>query len=157
MSNECRSVTWFWLFYVGLVYGTFDLLSLCEVVIKPKKYKKYQRAGNARHYALPFKRLYSLLKKNAKARGIKVTLPYESYVAIAESCLNCDYCMAPLKWVRHGLKATSINLDRIDNSKGYSEDNVVASCGRCNNARGRGFTYREWRQMTAMFREGTAE
>lgn len=37
----------------------------------------------------------------------------------------CDYCLAPLG--KYG-----VGLDRINNSKGYTIDNIVPCCGNCN-------------------------
>jgi len=47
---------------------------------------------------------------------------------------GCSYC---------GEKELRMTLDRIDNSKGHSRDNVVPACIRCNYAR-RNMPYEAW-------------
>jgi hypothetical protein len=47
---------------------------------------------------------------------------------------GCDYC---------GEKNLRMTLDRIDNSKGHTRDNVVPACIRCNYAR-RNMPYEAW-------------
>jgi hypothetical protein len=51
-------------------------------------------------------------------------------------------------------KATSraYQLDRKDNALGYSVDNCVVCCHRCNDAKSNGYDYEEWYGMTAYFR-----
>ena len=48
---------------------------------------------------------------------------------------KCHYCGAELR---------GYNLDRKDNTKGYSKENCVVCCGTCNKARGNWFTYEEF-------------
>jgi ribosomal protein L34E len=118
-----------------------------------KTYDKWQRAGNARHYAKPFWRLYRMLCKSAKERGLKVELTYEQYRDKIATQPRCHHCGKKLKWVKHGESASSPNVDRKNNNKGYSLSNVVASCPRCNFARGRNFSYKEWNLMTKVLRD----
>lgn len=44
---------------------------------------------------------------------------------------NCMYCGAPPAY-RKGIFATVNGIDRVDSSKGYTLDNVVPCCTRCN-------------------------
>lgn len=111
-------------------------------------YKKYQKAGNARHYEKPYWRLYTRLIKSARERKIPLRLTYEKYVKYICSQTHCHYCNAKLTWVKNGPKATKVNIDRKNNKLGYTVRNVVASCPRCNMARGRNFSYKEWKIMT---------
>ena len=48
--------------------------------------------------------------------------------------MGCTYC---------GDNQTRMTLDRIDNSKGHTQNNVVAACIRCNYAR-RDMPYEAW-------------
>lgn len=62
--------------------------------------------------------------------------------------LTCDI---ELKWLRDFVAGGChycgdkhrVGLDRIDNTKGHTKDNVVASCYDCNCARNNNFTYEE--------------
>jgi hypothetical protein len=65
---------------------------------------------------------FTNIKKKAKQRGINFSLPFELY----ETQLwgkPCHYC---------GCEIEITGLDRKDNSKGYSRDNVVPCCFNCN-------------------------
>jgi len=79
------------------------------------------------------------MKKDAKKRGIEFTLTIDD----AERMWNfpCAYC---------GRKISILSLDRIDNSKSYNKDNVVACCRWCNYSKGTGslsFFYRQCKMV----------
>lgn len=70
-----------------------------------------------------------------KAKGLKTDLNVELVAALI-NC-GCSYC---------GVKASDnlkIGLDRIDNSKGHTTENVNACCTRCNFIR-RNMPYEAW-------------
>ena len=68
------------------------------------------------------------LHYGAKKRGYEVTLTFEDCSGLFLD--NCHYCGKPsVEEVKlHG-------LDRVDNEKGYSMDNVVTCCEQCNVAK----------------------
>lgn len=71
---------------------------------------------------------YEDLKDSARTRGLIVQISYEMYSKII---LNpCFYCETPVS------NLGGHSLDRIDNSLGYSENNVLPCCGECNKIRG---------------------
>lgn len=104
----------------------------------------------------PFESRYGLLLRGAAPRNIEVTITYEQYLEFTKVA-ECFYCSAPIEWTgvnRLGVKgSSSYFLDRIDNTIGYTVDNVVVACARCNWARADNFTFEEWYGMTAYFRE----
>ena len=59
-------------------------------------------------------------KNNAIARGINFELTKEQVIELCEK--PCFYCG----------KERCLGIDRVDNSKGYTTDNVVPCCGCCN-------------------------
>lgn len=63
----------------------------------------------------------------ATRRGKAWDLTPEQYYPLAGA--PCSYCGRPT--------GKSIGLDRLDNAVGYTEDNVVPSCGTCNISRQR--------------------
>jgi len=87
-----------------------------------------------------FSRMQSTIsryKKQAKKRGIKYKLTEKQFKEITQK--DCYYC---------GTKPNNISksncnngsyiyngIDRIDNTKGYTTDNVVPCCKRCNRAK----------------------
>ncbi len=66
----------------------------------------------------------------AKRRKINWDLSFEIYIDICNK--PCFYCNNKVgEPVVNGL-----GLDRIDNSLGYTKDNILPCCGICNNIRG---------------------
>lgn len=67
------------------------------------------------------------------------SVKYREYLKLLHS--GCHYCGVSL------LTIGGHSLDRIDNSKGYTEDNVLPCCGRCNQTRGNRWTVQEMEVM----------
>lgn len=100
--------------------------------------------------ALPdFKHLYNKFLGVNKKR-ISCRLSFQEFVKFTE-IHQCHYCHALVKWTRHG-KGSAYNLDRKNNKDGYSADNCVVCCSRCNMGKSSRFTYEEWYEMTECFR-----
>jgi hypothetical protein len=78
-----------------------------------------------------FKRLVIQGRRKDK----EVTIYLSDYVRIIS--FGCYYCGSDLT------KNKGCCLDRIDNSKGYSLDNVLPCCGDCNKLRGDRLTVEE--------------
>jgi hypothetical protein len=58
---------------------------------------------------------------------------------------HCHYCDDIIQWIAHstGGKKGKYNLDRKDNSLGYTKENCVVCCSACNYLKGDKFTYDE--------------
>ncbi len=63
---------------------------------------------------------------------------------------SCAYCGIKESDVRYinlktqtGHKLAALGIDRLDSTKGYSEDNIVFCCFACNKAKGDVFTHEE--------------
>lgn len=63
----------------------------------------------------PMKAAFQNLKSNAKRRGKEFSLTFEQF---EEFCVKCEYLKGK------GITAQSLHIDRIDESKGYSMDNI---------------------------------
>jgi hypothetical protein len=76
---------------------------------------------------------------------IGTQLTYRQYVKFTK-IKNCHYCGVSLTWAYHKVKGKSAayNIDRKDSNKGYTIDNCVACCPRCNWAKNADFSYDEW-------------
>lgn len=74
-------------------------------------------------------------QKNAKARNLSWDLDRDSYSQIITK--DCSYCNRTLRW------ETGCSLDRIDNTKGYTKDNVLPCCAFCNRLRSNVLTVEE--------------
>ncbi len=81
-----------------------------------------------------WKCLYRALMKTAKKKNHDILLTLEDFVEFT-TIDKCHYCDIDIVWHSHihakGAK-TRYNLDRKDNTKGYSKDNCVVCCKDCN-------------------------
>ena len=99
----------------------------------------------------PFEATYNAFAKRAR---YPITITYEQFFELTK-IKECHYCGRPIYWQEYRnsldtnkkLGGNGSNLDRIDNDKPYTTDNVVVCCGRCNYAKGSHFTYDEWKQL----------
>ena len=85
----------------------------------------------------PWFQVYGLYQRNAKKTGKDFFLSEELFAKLISQ--PCDYCgQAPSQKLWQGTHDTGRQefrwngLDRIDSSKGYTEDNVVPCCKTCN-------------------------
>ncbi len=76
------------------------------------------------------------LTNNARTRGIPVEISKEEFVIVAKQ--ECFYCGEPPKEKSYydqpewATPAKLNGIDRVDNARGYSIDNIVSACGTCN-------------------------
>jgi hypothetical protein len=95
--------------------------------------------------------LYNKLLTSSKISKHKCDLKFEEFVKFTK-IKKCFYCHSPIFWKKHGL-LKSYNLDRKDNSLGYTKDNCVVCCKRCNFSKSARFSYEEWYGMTNYLRQ----
>lgn len=81
-----------------------------EIVIKERKNKKRDKTVSIK---------YSYYKDRAESKGF----PFEFTSEELDNLIlqPCHYC-----------GSTATGLDRVDNHEGYTKDNSVACCGKCN-------------------------
>lgn len=77
---------------------------------------------------------FNMGKKSAKNRGYTWDITLEDYKIITSK--SCFYCNGPLP-------ETGCGLDRMDNDKGYTIENVVPCCNLCNIIKGTTLTVSE--------------
>lgn len=101
----------------------------------------------------PFESLYRVFLKAAKKKNHKVEISYQDFLAFVEIKL-CHYCGAQVTWAEYSTNrlGNNYNLDRKDNNLGYTKDNCVVCCSRCNRAKSNHFTYEEWVQIGKLIR-----
>ena len=107
----------------------------------------------------PYESLYNATKKSVEYRVFKkrtqveFTLTYEDFLRIIKSG-RCHYCHLPLVWARHDMNnnGSRYYLDRKDNDLGYTRNNSVPCCTRCNYAKSNKYTHGEWWAMNLVFR-----
>jgi 5'-deoxynucleotidase YfbR-like HD superfamily hydrolase len=96
----------------------------------------------------PYEALFHVLhtESHRGSRDIPVTLTYKEFLEFTKTT-KCHYCDSDVLWskrVNRGKGSSCTNLDRKDNSLGYSKDNCVVCCGCCNRTKGDRFTYDEF-------------
>jgi len=71
-------------------------------------------------------------RESAVRRKLEWTLTTEEFLYIIH--LNCTYCGdPPSNYIRkYNMSFAYSGIDRVDNSKGYVEGNVVPCCAVCN-------------------------
>jgi hypothetical protein len=84
---------------------------------------------------------FNRAKSQANERGVNFNLKKSDYTEIINK--NCYYCNVKTIGFEAGC-----GLDRIDNFKGYTIDNVLPCCGRCNKFRGDNVTAVEFKVMS---------
>jgi len=102
----------------------------------------------------PFESGLNLLIRQATKRKYAVNLTYDEYLEFTK-IKNCHYCNNYIDWAPFNMiknKACGHHLDRKDDSLGYSKENCVVCCPRCNWAKGWYFTYDEWLQLGNVIR-----
>jgi hypothetical protein len=107
------------------------------------------------HTKRPYESLYNCYIVNRAAkRNVSSSLTYEEFLEFTKQNA-CHYCGATVKWQAFsiGKKGSAYNLDRKDNNSGYTKENCVVCCKRCNRGKWNVFTYDEWYKMTKCFRE----
>ncbi len=85
-----------------------------------------------------FNQLYLAYKKSARYRGLSFEITEGEFRMLTKS--DCFYCDLPPSLQASTVKKTHgeyiyTGIDRIDNSKGYTLDNVKPCCKQCNYAK----------------------
>jgi hypothetical protein len=98
----------------------------------------------------PFESLYNIFLKESRH---PVALTYSQFVDFTK-INECHYCEAPVEWAEfHTTKnGSKYNLDRKDNTQGYTKENCVVCCTRCNYAKHGHFTYEQMLQIGLLIR-----
>ncbi len=90
----------------------------------------------------PFENTYNVFLRRCQERQIDNSITYDQFAMLAKMT-TCHYCGGSVGRVVHGNTSRGCGLDRKDNSRGYSVDNVVSCCGHCNRVKGFLLTYEE--------------
>lgn len=87
-------------------------------------------------------------KNSAKKRGLEYNLIEKHFIEITQQ--DCYYCGAKPNNIKksghHNGDYVYNGIDRIDNNKGYTIDNIVPCCAKCNYAKGK-LTLQEFKEL----------
>lgn len=100
----------------------------------------------------PFEAIYNRLVKAASYRGYLCDLSYEEYLDFTKF-EKCHYCSDTLNWSVYSTVEKGHFIDRKDNTLGYTKDNCVVCCPRCNRSKSNSFSYKEWVEIGKTIRE----
>ena len=77
-------------------------------------------------------RLLAFYTRAAKKRSLNWDISREDFIGLLRE--NCFYCKSSPSntLIRQGEKVLYSGINRLDNTKGYTEENVVSCCGTCN-------------------------
>jgi len=121
-----------------------------------EKNNKGRRKNYSRAYRKTPRGLFAGIKSRAIKRGISVELTCDEFVRwFNKQDLNCYYCDSKLVFPVIGSRKVQglkdLTIDRKDNKLGYTKDNIVISCSRCNIIKGSWFTaeqmHKIWRAI----------
>ena len=106
------------------------------------------------HIKRPFESIYNGLFNDHRSPDVQIT--YEDFLKFTE-IKQCHYCLEDINWQKYSVVdgkylSRAYFLDRKDNKIGYTKDNLVVCCTRCNRARGDKFSYDDWFGMTEYLR-----
>jgi hypothetical protein len=104
-----------------------------------ERYNEYRRV-----YQESMEGLYRYLLKGAKNRNLSVDISFERFKELRAG--GCTYCEG-------SLPKRGAGLDRIDNSLGYLESNVVPCCTDCNQLRQDKLTPEETKELIQRLKE----
>ena len=82
-----------------------------------------------------YRSIYSSYKGNARLRKLNFNVDFDYAVGIMKS--NCHYCgIEPSNiYMKSYYNVTYNGIDRVDNTRGYENDNIVSCCKMCNIAK----------------------
>jgi hypothetical protein len=109
----------------------------CERVVC-RRFRNSPRGKENRRFQVRHGSRYCCARRDAKYKGMSFTLTREEYLNFRDK--PCHYCGGQLP-------ETGLGLDRIDNSKGYTLENVLPCCRWCNTARSNIFTTEEMKLL----------
>lgn len=105
--------------------------------------KEYNKKYSKEQERTPEKRL-SGIKSQAKKRGIEFNLSLDEFISeISKPCVYCNNLLGEKS-------VTASGLDRKDNNKGYTVDNVCSCCWVCNSIKGEHLSFEEMRETAAL-------
>lgn len=101
-----------------------------------------------------FNQTYSVYKHSAKKHGRKFEISKDEFSKITSQ--NCYYCGAPPSNKKSASPRRQMNgeyvyngIDRVDSRKGYTTDNIVSCCIKCNTAKN-DMTYKDFKEWICM-------
>ena len=113
----------------------------------PEKMKSY-----IAKYEASSKGKFTKLRLRARAANTPIDIKVDEFIEWYEHQeLKCYYCGTELSSAIGQKKLDGLSIDRKDNSKGYTLENIVFCCNRCNMAKGSWFTEKEMLEIAQKY------
>lgn len=127
---------------------------ICRPCLARRNLKRASEAAAKARTLKPYEALYRVLLRNAKIAKHKVDLTYQDFVQFTK-VKNCYYCDSELIWNKKSSKNSKgmvTNLDRKDATLGYSLQNCVPCCGKCNRVKTNFFSHSEFLKVVKLIK-----
>src|ERR1035437_7978169 len=106
----------------------------------------YRRAYNSLQ---PYQWMYNSMARVSKRKNHSDIMSFEDFLTFT-NIYKCYYCGYRIQWPQHQFYQNKLlpdvngyNLDRKNNSVGYTKDNCIVGCSLCNMIKGRSLSYDE--------------
>jgi hypothetical protein len=141
-------------------YSTYYFKCLeCDNDITAQSHSLKTHSGKCRRcvqLGIPYLHIYNELKNHGNKK-VEFNLTFEEFLEIIKED-KCHYCSSGIIFNKHskfmskGL-SRAYQLDRKDNYKGYTKDNLVVACWDCNRLKSDRFTYEEFMKFSPILQE----
>jgi hypothetical protein len=112
-------------------------------------------------YRLTPKYIYIEIKQSAERRDIEFNISREEFINWYNSQeQKCHYCGRTIEEIKQDIKEKNtyrirFSIDRKDNNRGYTLDNIVLCCFRCNMTKSNYFTEQEMLKIAEIIKNKT--
>lgn len=116
-----------------------DCGNLCEVRSRALVHNRTRSCGCLHRDTIrkePYYHLFTALNRSAKNREQECSISFDDFLSYTK-IKKCHYCNGEIEWWPHQIgRGHHYNLDRMDNKEGYTLENCVVCCPRCNQMKG---------------------
>jgi hypothetical protein len=145
--------------YKGYKLYIFDCIKCNSVELKVQQQSIKRHSGKCRSCSQQgedYFHIYNELK-NHRNRKVEFSLSFEDFLTVISKG-KCEYCDKVLIYNKHaknwGKSLTRAHqLDRKDNSKGYTKENVACCCWNCNRLKSDIYSYEEFMLLSPILKE----
>lgn len=137
-----------------------DCGNICNIISRSLVHNRTKSCGclhKERVRKEPYYHIYSSIKRREnyyESKDRKCTFSFNEFLEFIK-ITNCHYCGDEIKWWPHRAPKGNghpYNLDRKNNEMGYTIENCVVCCPRCNKMK-HNLSYKEFYEFTKPIRE----
>jgi hypothetical protein len=135
-----------------------DCGNICNIISRSLIHNRTKSCGCLHKDVVrkePYYHLFTALNRSSKNRGRECSITFQQFLSFVE-INKCHYCNDKIEWFLHRElnkgNGHHYNLDRKDNKIGYTLENCVVCCPRCNYMKGT-LSYEEFYNFTKPIRD----